>query len=73
MMDCIACIDETTTGPVSPPPRYLLLLLASQLATGVPSIGRVFPPAFVLEMHCRNSCPIHGVKCTRVGPTLPAA
>jgi len=22
MMDCIACIDETTTGPVSPPPRY---------------------------------------------------
>jgi len=22
MMDCIACIDEATTGPVSPPPRY---------------------------------------------------
>jgi len=22
MMDCIACIDETPTGPVSPPPRY---------------------------------------------------
>jgi len=22
MMDCIACIDETATGPVSPPPRY---------------------------------------------------
>jgi len=22
MMDCIACIEETTTGPVSPPPRY---------------------------------------------------
>ena len=36
------------------------------------SIGRVFPPAVVLEMHCRNSYPIDGVKCTRVGPTLPA-
>jgi len=22
MMDWIACIDESTTGPVSPPPRY---------------------------------------------------
>ena len=22
IMDCIACIDKTTTGPVSPPPRY---------------------------------------------------
>jgi len=22
MMDYIACIEETTTGPVSPPPRY---------------------------------------------------
>jgi len=22
MMDCIACIDETTSGSVSPPPRY---------------------------------------------------
>jgi len=22
VMDCIACIDETTTGPVSLPPRY---------------------------------------------------
>jgi len=22
MIDCIACIDETATGPVSPPPRY---------------------------------------------------
>jgi len=38
----------------------------------MPSIGRVFPPAVVLEMHCRNSYPIDGVKCTRVGPTLPA-
>jgi len=36
------------------------------------SIGRVFPPAVVLEMDCRNSHPIDGVKCTRVGPTLPA-
>jgi len=36
------------------------------------SIGRVFPPAVVLEMHCRNSYPIDGVKRTRVGPTLPA-
>jgi len=36
------------------------------------SIGRVFPPAVVLEMHSRNSYPIDGVKCTRVGPTLPA-
>jgi len=36
------------------------------------SIGRVFPAAVVLEMHCRNSYPIDGVKCTRVGPTLPA-
>jgi len=35
-------------------------------------IGRVFPPEFVLEMHCRNSYPIDAVKCTRVGPTLPA-
>jgi len=22
MMDCIACIDKTATGPVSPEPRY---------------------------------------------------
>jgi len=22
IMDCIACMDETTSGPVSPPPRY---------------------------------------------------
>ena len=29
-------------------------------------------PAVVLEMHCRNSYPINGVKCTRVGPTLLA-
>ena len=36
------------------------------------SMGRVFPPPVVLEMHCRNSYPIDGVKCTRVGPTLPA-
>ena len=36
------------------------------------SIGRVFPPAVVLEMHCRNSYPIDGVKCSPVGPTLPA-
>jgi len=36
------------------------------------SIERVFPPAVVLEMHCRNSHPIDGVKCTRVGPILPA-
>jgi len=36
------------------------------------SRGRVFPPAVVLEMHCRNSYPIGGVKCTRVGPTPPA-
>jgi len=35
------------------------------------SIVRVFPPAVVLEMHCRNSYPIDGVKCTRAGPTLP--
>jgi len=35
-------------------------------------IGRVFPPSVVLEMHCRNSYPINGVECTRVGPTLPA-
>jgi len=38
----------------------------------VTSIGRVFAPAVVLEMHCRNSHPIDRVKCTRVGPTLPA-
>jgi len=37
------------------------------------SIGRAFPPVVVLEMHCRNSYPIDGVKCTRVGLTLPAA
>jgi len=36
------------------------------------SIGRVFPPTVVLEMHCKNSCPIDGVKCTRVGPILLA-
>jgi len=35
------------------------------------SIGRVFLPAVVLEMHCRNSYPIDGVKCTRVGPIPP--
>jgi len=22
IMDCIACIDKTTTSPLSPPPRY---------------------------------------------------
>jgi len=38
----------------------------------MPSLGRVLPPAVVLEMHSRNSYPIDGVKCTRVGPTLPA-
>jgi len=37
------------------------------------SIGRVFPPAVVLEMYCRNTYPIAGVKCTLVAPTLPAA
>jgi len=36
------------------------------------SIAAVFPPGVVLEMHCTNSCPIDGVKCTRVGPTLAA-
>jgi len=36
------------------------------------SIGRVFQPVVVLEMHCRNSYPIDGVKCNGVGPTLPA-
>jgi len=36
------------------------------------SIGRVFPPAVGLEMHSRNSYPIDGVKCTRLGLTLPA-
>jgi len=36
------------------------------------SIGRVFPLAVVLQMNCRNSYPIDGVKCTRVGPTLAA-
>jgi len=36
------------------------------------SIGRPFLPAVVLEMHCRNSYPIDGVKCTRVDPILPA-
>jgi len=36
------------------------------------SIGRVFPPGVVLEMDCRNSYLIHGGKCTRVGPVLPA-
>ena len=35
------------------------------------SIGRVFLPAVVLEMHCRNSYPIDGVKCTQFGPTPP--
>jgi len=34
--------------------------------------GSVFPPVVVLEMHCRNSYPIDGVKCTQVGPTLLA-
>jgi len=29
-------------------------------------------PAVGLEMHCRNSYPIDGVKGTRVGPTLRA-
>jgi len=70
MMDCIACIVEFTTGPVSPPSRYWLRLLASQLGTGVPSIGRVFPPAVVLEIHCRNSYAIDRAKRTRVDPTL---
>ena len=36
------------------------------------SIGRVFPPAVVLEMGCRNSYPIDGVKCSRVSPTPTA-
>jgi len=36
------------------------------------SIGRVFPPAVVLEMYCRNSYRVDGVKCTPVGLTLPA-
>jgi len=72
MMDCIACIDETPTGPVSPPPRYCLWLLSDQLATDVASIGRVDPPALVLEIHCRNSYSIDGVKCTRARPILPA-
>jgi len=35
-------------------------------------IGRVFPPADVLEMHCRNSYSSDGVKCTGVGLILPA-
>jgi len=36
------------------------------------SIGRVFPPAVVLEMHCRNSYRIDRVERTRVGPILLA-
>ena len=36
------------------------------------SMGSVFQPAVVLQMHCRSSYPIDGVKSTRVGPTLPA-
>jgi len=72
MMDSIACIDETTTGPVSQPPRYLLRLLSWQLATDMTSIGRVFPPAVVLEMHCRKLYPIDRVKRTQVGPVLVA-
>jgi len=35
------------------------------------SIARVFSPEVVLEMDCRNSYPIDGVKCTRVGPRSP--
>jgi len=35
------------------------------------SIERVFPSAVVLVMHCRNSYPIDGLKCTGAGPTLP--
>jgi len=35
-------------------------------------IGRVFPPAVVLQIHCRYSNPIKGVKRTGVGLILPA-
>jgi len=37
------------------------------------SIARVIPPVVVLEIHCRNSYPIDGVKCTLAGPILLAA
>ena len=42
IMDCIAWIDGTTTGPVSSPPRYGLWLLSWQLATSMLLIERVF-------------------------------
>ena len=32
------------------------------------SIGRVFPSALILEIYCRNSYPVDGVKSTRAGP-----
>jgi len=50
MTDCIACIDEATTG--------------------MTSIGRVFPPAVVLVIYCRNSYSIDRVKHTWAGPIL---
>jgi len=67
-MDCVACIDETTTGPVSPNRYYHYSRHVGRPLTGY-RYGRVFAPADVVEEISLGALPICGDSDDPSGPT----